>query len=231
MLLRQIERVQASGSIDKLVVATSVESSDDPIEQLCLEEGVSCYRGKLDDVLDRFYQASRHWRADHVVRLTGDCPLTDPQVIDAVIQHYLSGKFDYVTNCLEPTFPDGLDVEVFGAASLERAWREAMLTSEREHVATFISSRPETFRLSNFRNGQDLSALRWTVDHDKDFELVTRIYEALYEQNQRFTMLEILAYLDLHPDLKTFNTEFVRNEGLQRSIEKDGPFRDNFYRS
>jgi len=140
MLLRQIERVKQAKLIEQLLVATSDDKSDDPIEQLCRENDIACFRGSLDDVLDRFYQAAKPYQPDHIVRLTGDCPLIDPQLIDEVVVFCLSGDYDYVSNAFEPTYPDGLDVEVFRFPCLQQAWEEAELPSEREHVTLFIKS-------------------------------------------------------------------------------------------
>lgn len=221
MLFRQIERVRQSESIDQLVVVTSTDPSDDPLEELCREHRVDWFRGSLRDVLDRFYRASQKFPADRIVRLTGDCPLADPKLIDRVVQFHKKGNYDYTSNALEPTYPDGLDVEVFQREALEAAWREAQLSSEREHVTPFLYKHPERFRLGNFKNREDLSFLRWTVDEPSDLNLVTRIYEALYPLNSSFTTEEILGFLDQNPSLKTLNTRHSRNEGLQKSLQQD----------
>jgi spore coat polysaccharide biosynthesis protein SpsF len=221
MLARQIERIARAKRIGHLVVATSDDPSDDPIAALCDELGVSCYRGALEDVLDRFYKAAKCHVARHVVRLTGDCPLIDPNLIDSVIDYYLAGNYDYVSNTVEPTFPDGLDVEIFRFPCLERAWREARLPSQREHVTLFIYSHPEQFRIGSYKSKEDLSALRWTVDEPIDLDLAEKIYEALYPANPAFTTDDVLALLKQQPDLKTLNASHRRNEGLQRSMAGD----------
>ena len=149
MLLRQIERIRRSRRIDSLIIATSAESDDDRLAELCEKNGITCHRGSLNDVLDRVIGAVRASEASWVVRLTGDCPLTDPEVIDRVIAAAVDEpNVDYATNALEPTYPDGLDVEIVSREALETAWREATLPSEREHVTPFITSRPERFRKS-----------------------------------------------------------------------------------
>ncbi|MHB8840890.1 MAG: cytidylyltransferase domain-containing protein [Candidatus Aquicultor sp.] len=221
MLLRQIERIKHSRLIDRLVVATSTDLTDDPIEQLCLHNDIACFRGDLDDVLDRFYQAAKPFQPDHMVRLTGDCPLADPQLIDKVIETHIKGVFDYTSDALEPTYPDGLDAEVFRFLCLEQAWREAELPSHREHVTAFIYQQPDRFRIGVVKNDIDLSQLRWTVDELVDFELVTRVYEALYPSNPTFSTKDILEFLELNPDLRTINTHYQRNEGLKKSVDKD----------
>jgi spore coat polysaccharide biosynthesis protein SpsF len=221
MLARQNEPLTRAHLIDRLAVATSRDPSDDEIGGLCNELGVPCFRGSLDDVLDRFYQAAKLFRPDHVVRLTGDCPLTDPGLIDQIVQFYLEGSYDYASNTLESTFPDGLDVEVFRFTCLVEAWQEAILSSHREHVTPFICGHPERYRLACFKNATNLSSLRWTVDEPADFELVRRIYEALYPANPEFTTTDILSFLDANPTLKTWNTNHRRNEGLQKSLGED----------
>lgn len=227
MLLRQIERLQRAQKIDRLLVATSTEPSDDSIEKLCDAHGIECSRGKLNDVLDRFYQAARTANSEHIVRLTADCPLTDPALIDDVIDFYLNENYDYVSNAIEATFPDGLDVEVFRFSCLELAWREATLPSQREHVTPFIHQQPQRFRINHYKNLVDLSHLRWTVDEHKDFELVTKIYEALYPTNPDFSTQDILRLLDKHPELAHLNTIHQRNEGVKKSLLADEKFLQN----
>jgi spore coat polysaccharide biosynthesis protein SpsF len=221
MILRQVERARRAVGVDRLLVATSVDPSDDPLAELCAGDGIECFRGSLDDVLDRFYRAARPFAPEHVVRLTGDCPLADPELIGEVISFHRDGGYDYVSNALEPTFPDGLDVEVFRFPCLEHAWREASLPSEREHVTPFLYHRPERFRIGCYKGDVDLSRLRWTVDEPVDFELVTRIYGELYPVRRDFTTGDILGLLERKPELKTLNTHHRRNEGLERSLEED----------
>lgn len=221
MLLRQIERLQRAAMIDTLLVATSSDRTDDALEDLCNKHEIRCFRGNLEDVLDRFYRAAHPYKPDHVVRLTGDCPLADPQLIDQVISFHLKGGFDYTSNALEPSYPDGLDVEVVRFTSLAQAWEEAALPSQREHVTPFIHQQPGRFKIGSVKNSADLSSLRWTVDEPLDFELVTIIYETLYPQNPAFTTRDILMLQDQRPDLKTMNTRFKRNEGYNKSLAED----------
>lgn len=212
MLARQIERVRRAATIDHLVIATSTDASDDSIAVLCSGLGVDCFRGSLDDVLDRFCRAAERYPSEHLVRLTGDCPLTDPGVIDAVARFHSAGGYDYTSNTLHPTFPDGLDVEIVRAAALADAGREATSPFEREHVTPFIYRRPERYRLGDFRRSPDLSALRWTVDNPEDFELARRIYEALYPSKPNFALDDILALFEKEPDLALINARYRRNE-------------------
>lgn len=223
MFLRQIERLQRSELIDQFMVATSLEPSDDPIENACRANGTRVFRGSLEDVLDRFYRAASVYRPLQVVRLTGDCPLADPELIDRLITFHLEGGFDYSSNCLEPTFPDGLDAEIFRLESLEIAWREAGRSSEREHVTPYFYGHPEKFKIGSLKQSPDRSFLRWTVDEPADFELVTRVYEGLYPANPRFSTADILAWLEQNPEMKTSNTFHRRNEGyLTMSLRYGG---------
>lgn len=221
MLWRQIERLQRSKTLDTLVVATSLDPSDDEIEVLCRKRGVLCRRGSLEDVLDRFYQVVREFQPHHIVRLTGDCPLCDPSLMDQVVQFHLEGKYDYTTNTWELTYPDGLDVEVVCAPAFERAYQEAKLKSEREHVTSFIYSHPERFRIGNFKGSTDLSRHRWTVDEAADFEFVKRVYEKLYPENPQFSCHDILKLLKVHPEWVHLNAHIKRDEGYEISLQND----------
>jgi len=217
MLARQIERLRRAETPERLIVATSDQPEDLPIAKLANELGLEAFRGSLNDVLDRFYHAALPHRPDWIVRVTGDCPLADWTVIDACVRFALDGGYDYASNTLEPSWPDGLDVEVARFAALETAWQEARSPVEREHVMPFITRRPERFRLGSLRNDEDLSALRWTVDEPADYRFVAQVYETLYPANPHFGTADILALLAREPRLAEINRGFVRNEGLIRS--------------
>lgn len=221
MIARQLERIRRATRIHELVLATSSDPGDDAIAELCEREGLPCFRGSLDDVLDRIYRAAAAHSADVAVRLTGDCPLSDPGVIDATIDFYSRGDFDYASNAIEPTFPDGLDVEVVRFAALEQAWRDARSAAEREHVTLFLYRNPGRFRVGCLRNATDLSALRWTVDQPQDFEFVRLVYESLYPGKPEFRMDDVLAFLATHPEAAALNRGINRNEGLARSLQKE----------
>jgi spore coat polysaccharide biosynthesis protein SpsF len=218
LLQHMIERVQRCTQIDQLVVATSSDASDDPLQALCNSLGVPCHRGSLDDVLDRFMGAVQSLAPGWVVRLTGDCPLIDPDVIAKVVNSAREPGVDYASNALNPTFPDGLDVECMRAEVLEQAWREARKPSEREHVTPFIHTQPERFALRQVRHDPDLSALRWTVDEASDFVFVSQVFEHLYPVKPDFRMKDVLALLDREPQLARINSKLQRNEGYARSL-------------
>lgn len=221
MLYRQIERIRRSNYAGRLIIATSREASDDAVEDFCRVNSIDFYRGDLDDVLDRFYQAYKTFTADHVVRMTGDCPLIDPAVIDEVISFHLNGGYDYTSNTSNPTYPDGLDVEIVKGNALETAWKDAKLLSEREHVTPYIKNHPEIFKCASYEAETDLSHLRWTVDEPEDMEFVRRVYGLLYEKNPAFAMRDILELLEERPELSEINGNFIRNEGYEKSLLKD----------
>jgi spore coat polysaccharide biosynthesis protein SpsF len=221
MILRQIERELAVDLIDKLVVATSTDSSDDILVRTLEENNISVYRGSLDNVLDRFYQCSILFKPEHIVRLTADCPLADPGVIDHVIQEHLEMDVDYTTNCSPPTWPDGLDVEIMKFTALASAWREAELPSELEHVTPFIRNHPKRFLQHNVANKRDISNLRWTVDEPEDLKFVREIYQRLYPTKCLFDYHDILNCLENNHSLSDINSKFNRNEGSLSSYKKD----------
>jgi len=221
MLLQEIKRIKRAKTPENVVVATSIDQSDDPIAEMCRQNHIECFRGSLTDVLDRYYQASLQYKADVIVRLTGDCPLIDPDVIDQAIRFFHKGSYDFAGNTVEPTFPDGLDVEVFRQTALETAWREARKPSDREHVTPYLYHRPERFRIGSFKQETDDSHLRWTVDEPEDYDFVQIIYTALYPTNPSFSKSDILAYLKKHPELSKINGMHTRNEGYIRSLKSD----------
>lgn len=220
MLERQIERVRRARSLDRLAIATSTDPSDDPIEALAHDLGLDCHRGSLEDVLDRFYQAALAYRPSHIVRLTGDCPLADPTLIDRVVQTCVDGGCDYASNTLEPSWPDGLDAEAMRFEALAAAALEAALPSEREHVTAYMYKHPERFKLCGIRADRDLSALRWTVDEPEDFSFISRVYEALYPAKPAFDTADVLALLDANPEVGSAAAR-ARNEGYQTSLVRD----------
>jgi spore coat polysaccharide biosynthesis protein SpsF len=211
MLYLVVSRAQHTRTLDLTVVATSDRPTDDVLAKFCSEAKISCFRGSEDDVLDRYYQAAKQFKADVIVRLTADCPLLDPVVIDRVVHVFESGSYDYVSNTIRPTYPDGLDTEVFLYRALERAWRGARLKSEREHVTPYIWRQPTLFRLFNVEHAEDLSSLRWTVDEPQDLEFVRAVYS--YFGSSSFGMIEILDLLRERPELSRINAGIKRNEG------------------
>jgi len=218
-----IERLRFSQFVDQIVIATTVNQEDDAIYGLAKKLSIECFRGSEDDVLCRYYEASKKFSFDHIVRLTADCPLIDPEVVDRVVRFYLENetRYDYVSNTLTPTYPDGLDVEIFSFDVLERLHRLSNKRYQREHVCTYLVEHPDQFRMANVTNNTDLSKLRLTVDEPEDFELVRRILENIYPKKPMFLLEDILALLQEHPDLIEINKDIERNAGFIRSLEKD----------
>jgi spore coat polysaccharide biosynthesis protein SpsF len=206
MLGHHIDRLKRSKRLGRLIVATSTEASDDPIGSFCSSEGIGCFRGPLQDVLARFEgAASASDPVDHVVRLTGDCPLADPEIIDRLIDLHLAGQYDYSSNVRELTFPDGLDAEIMTRPVLRQAAMEACDPYEREHVTAFIYRRPDRFRLGSLTNEAALGHLRWTVDTESDFQMVEAVYAALFPRNESFGYADILGFLTANPDIAAIN--------------------------
>lgn len=174
MIVHQIERIKNSKLIDKVILATSNTASDDELAEVCSKYGIETYRGNLDNVLERFYKCAHLYQADHIVRLTGDCPLIDWEIIDQTIDLHLQSDNDYTSNTLEPTYPDGLDVEVIRFNSLLTTYRSAVLPSEKEHVTPYIYNHRNKFNVGCLKNDRDLSYLRWTVDEKEDFEVIKK---------------------------------------------------------
>lgn len=194
MILRQLERLGRATMLDQLVVATSTEASDDGLAALLAAERIAVHRGPLNDVLTRFMGAVEGFGpAEHVVRLTADCPLADQEALDACVHLHIEGGYDYTANDHPSTWPRGLDVEVATTAALAAADRDATDPAEREHVTLHLYRHPERYKLGCLTRTPDLSRLRWTVDKPEDFAFVERVYERLYPQNPGFTTEDILA--------------------------------------
>ena len=211
-------------SIHRLVAATTDQPEDDALAQTCRRMGVEVFRGASQDVLDRFYRCALAHQAQVVVRLTGDCPFHDPRVVDAVVAAYLEdgGVHAYVNNVIPPTYPDGLDVEVFPFAALERAWRQARLASEREHVTPFIWKDPARFPQKVVRHPRDLSGLRWTLDTAPDLDFLRAVLAAMPRPPLEFGLEDVLAVLERRPELMAINAGQTRNQGYAKSLAEDG---------
>ncbi len=219
----EMERLQQAARLSQIVIATTTNPADDAIEALAKKKGWACFRGDENDVLDRFYQAAKEFKADIIVRITGDCPFHDPVVVDKLVDFYLQNidKYDYVSNVEPATYPDGMDLWVFPFRTLEKAWSEAKLKSEREHVCPYIWKNPQLFRIGHLSSPVDYSQHRWTVDNAADFDVVKTIYEALYQEGKIFHMEEILHFLEKNPSLKKLNTEEIRDAGYLKSLRED----------
>jgi spore coat polysaccharide biosynthesis protein SpsF len=218
MLSYLLERLRRAKLASIIVVATTTNKSDDPIAQLCAAEGIACTRGSETDVLARYCDAARQFDLDTVVRVTADCPLIDPALIDRAIGMFLgANRTDYLSNMLTPTWPYGMAVEVVSAVALAEANLESTDASEREHVTAFVYRRPQRFKLTSLTMSPSLSHHRWTVDTPEDFQLVTRILEALYAHKADFDMTDVLSLLNEHPSWSLINAHVQ-----QKSVKFSG---------
>ena len=218
-----LRRILQSKMITKLKVATTDEEGSKYIIEVCNKVGVDYHQGSVDDVLDRFYQTAKSENTDYVVRVTSDCPLIDPAIIDQVIKTCIDGGYDYASNTLIPTYPDGMDVEVFKFSALEAAWKDAKLLSEHEHVTPYIKNNSTVmggaiFKSFNVENDIDLNELRITVDEQRDFEVVKALIENVGIEKH---CADYVAFLDEHKDVKDINSSIMRNEGYAKSLAND----------
>lgn len=221
-LQRVIERVQKSRFVDEVMVITSIDKNNLPILRLCADIGIRAGVGSEDDVLDRYYQYARLLKPEYVIRITADCPCFDAGLLDEAIV-LMDDEADYLAMISEE-FADGLDLEILKYSALERSWKEAARSFEREHVTQYIRRHPEIFKLQDFKSPVgNFGNHRWTVDEPEDFEVVKRIYGYFFNKKHRedFTYKEILNFLTHHPDIMAINQKFQRNEGLKKSMEED----------
>jgi len=218
-----LERARLIPGVGEVVLATSTAAADEPLARLAASLGAPVFRGSEQDVLDRYCQAARQARADVVVRVTGDCPLLDPRESGKVLRALLDAGADYASNCHPPTYPDGLDTEALPMAVLERAWREADTTAEREHVTLHVWRNPDRFRLINVAHATDLSRYRLTLDEERDYRLLGHVFAALQETGRFGTLTEVVDLLEHRPDVVEVNAAIRRDEGLGRSLAEDRP--------
>lgn len=220
LLSYQIERLRFSKRIDEIIIATTTNKEDDPIVELAQKEGLNFYRGLENDVLDRYYQAAKEYEAVHIMRLTADCPLIQPDICDSIANAYFESNVDYIRT--GKTFAEGLDCEIIGFKALAQAWSEANLKAEREHVTLYIRNHPEFFKTMVKENDTDDSSYRITVDEKEDFIVVKTILENLYKGKEAcFTLMEIKSFLGAHPEIYRLNAHIVRNQGLLKSLQAE----------
>ena len=206
VLARVVDRTRRARSLGETVVATTTDSSDDVIQKFCDRHGYPCFRGSGEDVLDRYYQAAQTYNADVIVRITSDCPLIDPTVVDRVVGEFLARQsvVDYASNAFPTrTFPRGLDTEVMSFDALKRAWTEDKDPVTREHVTPFIQRHPDRFRVHGVASETDYSDLRWTVDTPEDLQFVRCVYD--HFGNDQFTWREVLSVLEQHSEWSSIN--------------------------
>jgi spore coat polysaccharide biosynthesis protein SpsF len=218
MLVRVVERARRAQSVDGVLIATTTDPSDDALEAACRERGYPVYRGSQFDVLDRFYQAARQAQADVIVRLTADCPVIDPHVIDQTVSAFHAAGADFAANRLPPpwkrTFPIGLDTEVCSFAGLERAWKEARLPFEREHVMPYFYDQAGRFKITVIDHPVDYGAQRWTVDTPEDLQLLRAIF-AHFPGQDHFSWLQVLELIEREPGLQHINAGVKAKQAME----------------
>jgi len=220
-----VERVKRAKLVDEIIIATTNNEKDLPLIEYLKNKGQKFFVGEENDVLDRYYQSAKNFGAkndDAIIRLTADCPVIDPANIDRLLETYLKGEHDFVSNSLEPySWPDGMDTEIFSFKNLERAWKEAKLPSHREHVTFYFWQNPDKFKIYYDKNEKNLSMYRLTLDYQEDFELLKTIYEYFKDRHFDFEMKEVIDFLDANPKIKEINSEAKRNAGWQSALDKD----------
>ena len=206
-----IERLRFSKEVESIILATTTNPDDDLLERWAATHAISVYRGSEEDVLARFYYAGKTSRSDIIVRITADDPFKDPMITDRVIGALRDQSLDFAFNNRPPTFPEGLDAEVFTFSALKRASAEAKDPFEREHVTQYFYRHPELFTQTNISHPSDLSHLRWTLDTEEDYQMVSRVYEKLYRPGKIFLMNDILDLLKQYPEIARINSAVKRS--------------------
>jgi spore coat polysaccharide biosynthesis protein SpsF len=214
MIMRQIDRIKQSRLVDNIVVATSIDSSDDELVEYLIQQGIDTFRGSLEDVFSRYLEIVSETTPDSVIRLTADCPLVMPELIDEMVTKFLEIKVDCLSNTIRPTFPDGLDIEIFTPQAMMRLANFDLTKAEKEHVTAGFYSRPNEFSVFNFESAEDLSNERWTVDYLEDLTFVRKVYEKFIGAESKFDLRDMLTLLSCEPSLRTAISPDRRNEKL-----------------
>ena len=221
LLYYVINQLRYCSKVKNLVIATTTNQEDDEIEKFANNNSVNVFRGKEKDVLDRYFQCAKKYSFSTIVRITADCPLIDPQIVDKVIEQFFSENYDFATNTLTRTFPIGTDVEVFSFSALNKAWENAQLPSEREHVTPYLR-KEENFKIINVENDKNISNLRLTVDRIEDFELIKQILNNI--SINPIHLEDVLELFSRKPELIEINKHINHNEGFNKSLEEDKEF-------
>lgn len=218
VLWHVINRIKKSKYISKIIVATTENKEDNEIYEYCNQKHIDVFRGSSDDVLDRYYKCAKRFDCKNIVRITADCPLHDAVVVDKVIEVYLGGNYDYASNTFKYTYPDGLDTEVFSFKVLEEAWKNAKLSSEREHVTPYIRKNNEYKKL-NVLADKKYPIYRLTLDYDEDYNFIKSIYEGIGKLD--FSLDDVVEFLNKNLELLRLNKNYKINEGYEKSLKED----------
>lgn len=214
-----VDRLNYCRRLGKIIIATTVSPEDDVVEQFCRDNNILCFRGSELDVLDRYYQAAKLHGADPVVRITADCPVIDPYIVDEVIEGYFKGRYDIYG--LGGEFPDGLDCAIFSFHVLQDTWQNAKLPSEREHVGPYMGKHPEKYKIGALEKFKGLANHRWTLDEEADLRFLEAVYDELYKEGAIFLTQDILDLMNRRPELMELNSGIIRNEGYLNSLSED----------
>ena len=216
MIWHVINRAKKVKSVAQIALITTTSKNDMILLKIAEQNSIVGFSGKKSDVLDRHYQCAKMIRADPIIRITSDCPLVDPVLVEKILQFYRKNNYDFVSNAITPTYPDGLDVEVFSFKALQKAARHAKKKYDKEHVTTFFINNPDKFKIYNYQNNKNLSYMRWTVDRRNDLKFVRSIYHEL-EPDIEFSMNKVIRVLKKNPRLLEINKGIMRNEGHLKS--------------
>jgi spore coat polysaccharide biosynthesis protein SpsF len=214
-----VKRLEQARTLREIIVATTIHQQDDAVVTFCEENGIRYFRGDENDVLDRYYRAAKSVMADPVIRITADCPVIDPVIVDEVVERFFAGGYDVYS--LGGEFPDGLDCTAFAYWVVEDAWKNALLPSEREHVGPYMEKHPDKYRIGVYRKFKGLSHHRWTLDEEADLHFLQILYEKLHRRDSIFLTDDIIALLAREPELIQINTGIIRNEGYLKSLMED----------
>ncbi len=214
-----VNQTSNSEKIEKIVIATTDLKEDDVIEKFCNDRKIDCFRGSVEDVLDRHYQCAKKYSFDTIVRVTSDNPIVDPEIIDLCIRTYEKGQFDMVTTCNKRSYPYGISVEVFSFEALEKSWNESKLLSEREHVVLYIQNKKNNFKIYNLINSEDLTYINCTVDNDEDYQLIQKVVSEIKERP--ILMKHIVKLFKMKPEFLNINKNSDPYEGHKESFKKD----------
>ena len=220
MVWHVINRAKKVRNVNQIILVTTNNKIDKILLKIAKDNKILSFAGSETDVLDRYYKTSLEFGADPIVRITADCPLIDPLLVEKMIEFYKKNKYDFVANNIIPTFPDGLDVSIFSFFILKKAWINAKLKSEREHVVPYMIKNKQKFKIFNYKNSQDLSHLRWTIDEKEDLKFVRKIY-SLMKPKTIFYTKDVLNLLRKNPSILKINSGITRDEGYIKSLKND----------
>ena len=220
MIFYVIDRIKQIKSVEQIILATTQEKNDKILIEIAKQNSIGVFTGDSMDVLNRDYQCALQNNADPIIRITGDCPLIDPDIVGEMLEFYLKNNYDYISNRINPKYPDGLDVEIYSFKTLQMVEQNAKWSSERELVTTYITKNPKIFKIFSYENQEDLSGHRWTVDEQNDLEFVRKIY-SIMKPKTNFSMNEIIEILVKNPELLKINLGIMRNEGHLKLHDND----------